>query len=227
MNELLRAVELEKVFQKGSSKIEVLNHLNLSISPGQSMAIVGESGAGKSTLLALLGGLAMPTSGEIHFQDKPLGDLSQKALALFRNRSVGFVFQFHYLLPEFSALENVSIPLRMRGMSSEKIREQALAILNAVKLSERVDHRPVELSGGEQQRVAIARAMVGHPQLLLADEPTGNLDINTAKIVARLLFDVVKNENASLIIATHNLELAAWADQVWHLQNGKLRTESN
>ncbi len=226
MNDFLRATQLGKTYRKGSQEVEVLKDLDFELSQGECVAIVGESGAGKTTLLQLLGALSRPSSGEVWFANTLLRALSEKELATFRNRSIGFIFQFHYLLPEFDSLENVTMPLRMRKGSLAVIRKKAQDLLEAVGLSHRVTHRPSELSGGEQQRVAIARALICDPQILLADEPTGNLDLETQRTVSNLLFDVVRSGNRSMIVATHNLELANAADRILKLEDGKLHPEA-
>lgn len=225
MSSLLDVRGLEKTYKKGPASIEVLKDLELEVSPGECVAIVGESGVGKSTLLAVLGAVLEPSSGGIWFEGEEISRLGEAQLAEFRNRSVGFVFQFHYLLPEFDALENTAMPLRMRGVGKAEATARAGKLLHAVGLSHRFCHRPAELSGGEQQRVAIARAMVGEPKLILADEPTGNLDVGTARSVSELLFGVVKEGGRSLILATHNLDLAAKADRILRLRDGRLFPE--
>ncbi|MFH1261877.1 MAG: ABC transporter ATP-binding protein [Pseudomonadota bacterium] len=225
MSNLLEATRLCMTYQKGPTAIEVLKELELTVAEGERVAIVGESGVGKSTLLQVLGAVLVPTGGEIRFDGADLSEKGEKELAEFRNRAVGFVFQFHYLLPEFDALENTLMPLRMRGVSSSEARKKAKVLLEAVGLGHRLDHRPAELSGGEQQRVAIARAMVGEPRMILADEPTGNLDLGTGRSVAEMLFSVAREGRRSLVMATHNLELAAKADRVLRLQNGVLALE--
>ncbi len=227
MSELIRAEKLGMIFQKGPTSIEILSGLDFKVQSQECVAIVGESGVGKSTFLQLLGAVSRPTAGEIHFKDRALHKLTPTQLAKFRNQSVGFIFQFHYLLPEFTAEENVSIPLRMRGISSRGARTKVRELLDAVGLSARMNHRPSELSGGEQQRVAIARALVGKPEVLLADEPTGNLDTETARSVADLLFRMVKEQDGCLVVATHNRELADGADSILRLKEGKLQLESS
>jgi lipoprotein-releasing system ATP-binding protein len=225
MSSLMRVSKLSKTYRKGPDSIEVLKDLDLAVEPGERLAIVGESGVGKSTLLQVLGAVLEPSTGEIWFEEREVARLGESALADFRNRSVGFIFQFHYLLPEFDALENTALPLRMRGVGKKEAESKAGRLLDAVGLSHRLRHRPAELSGGEQQRVAIARAMIGDPRLILADEPTGNLDVGTARSVAEILFGVSRDGGRSLIMATHNLELAAKADRVLRLAEGKLSTE--
>lgn len=222
MNSLLSATQVFKSYRKGPAEVSVLRGLDLQMGEGDRIAIVGASGVGKSTLLHLLGGLDRPTSGEIRFRGRSIWSASENELAEYRNRSIGFVFQFHYLLPEFTALENVAMPLIMRKRDRPEALKEAEKLLSAVGLQERIRHRPFELSGGEQQRVAIARAMISEPALLLADEPTGNLDGDTALHVMNLLLDVVRNRNGSLILVTHNLELASRTDRVFRLDHGIL-----
>lgn len=226
MNSLLQAKNLGKVYQKGQVKIQVLQGLSFEIQASQSIAIVGESGAGKSTFLQLLGALAQPTSGEIWFKDQRLSNRTEIELAKFRNEFIGFIFQFHYLLPEFNALENTAFPLRIRGESFRAIEEKAQSLLIKLGLGERWNHRPYELSGGEQQRVAIARAMVGNPEIILADEPTGNLDMDTASLVFDELLKMTQTSGTSLIVATHNIELAKRTDKVLYIKEGSLHQAS-
>jgi lipoprotein-releasing system ATP-binding protein len=225
MSSLLKVAGLGKKYRKGASEIEVLKDLDLDVASGERLAIVGESGVGKSTLLQVLGAVLAPTSGRIEFDGTDLAGLSEKGLADFRNRSIGFIFQFHYLLSEFDALENTMMPLRMRGLGVSEARERAKKVLDAVGLSHRLNHRPAELSGGEQQRVAIARALVGEPRIVLADEPTGDLDVGTGRAVSELLFNVTRDGGHSVVMATHNLELAGRADRVFRLADGKLTEE--
>ena len=188
---------------------------------------MGSSGVGKTTLLHLLGGLDRPNSGEIFYHGESLAKRSSNELADFRNRSIGFVFQFHYLLPEFTALENVAMPLLIRGGTKKNVFAKSKELLHSVGLADRLRHRPTELSGGEQQRVAIARALVAEPALLLADEPTGNLDLDTAKAVVEVLLDVTRDDQRGLIIVTHNYEIARSADRVLRMLDGKLVVEAN
>jgi lipoprotein-releasing system ATP-binding protein len=222
MNETIQVRELTKNFPRDGEQVEVLKGLTLDIAPGEMVAVVGPSGAGKSTLLHLLGALERPSGGEIRYGETALSSLSDSALAQFRNRQVGFVFQFHHLLPEFTALENVMLPLLIRRSSVGEARARARALLGQVGLAERVTHRPGELSGGEQQRVALARALVGEPAVLLADEPTGNLDSKTGHEVFELLRQINRERRLTCVMVTHNEALAGQADRVLHMLDGRL-----
>jgi len=220
---LIQADRLTKRYVTGSSEVLVLQELNLSVRTGGMIAIVGASGAGKSTLLHLLGGLDRPTSGRVLFHGFDISKLSAVDLARFRSQVVGFMFQFHHLLPEFTAQENVMMPLLIGGMRKVKAAESARSALASVGLDERRKHRPAELSGGEQQRVALARALVANPQLLLADEPTGNLDSRTGEQVFSLLRRLHETNALTSLIVTHNERLAAHCDRILHLEDGGLR----
>jgi lipoprotein-releasing system ATP-binding protein len=213
---------LNKSYVVGSQRIHVLRDLDLEVGHGEMVAIVGASGVGKSTLLHLLGGLDRCDSGAVLVADVDLTAMSDAALVGFRNRNVGFVFQFHHLLPEFDAAENVAMPMRIARLAAEVTRERTSALLERVGLGERLAHRPGMLSGGEQQRVAVARALVMRPALLLADEPTGDLDENTAESLHRLLREMHAEHGLTSIIATHNPRLAAACDRVLRLEQGKL-----
>ncbi len=225
MSELLRGENLEKVYRLGSNNVEVFRNLQISIEKGERVAIVGASGVGKSTLLHLMGALDRPTAGCVKFHNEVVSNRDDSGMAWFRNQSIGFIFQFHYLLPEFTALENTALPLWMRGVNKETATSKAKGLLGAVGLGHRLLHRPAELSGGEQQRVAIARALVGEPELLLADEPTGNLDIETSRSVVDLLFSITREGKRSLVIATHNPEIANAVDRILHMREGALFEE--
>lgn len=216
---------LNKSYRVGSSRIHVLRDLELDVARGEMVAVVGASGVGKSTLLHLLGGLDRPDSGAIEVAGTDLRALGDDALVEFRNRHVGFVFQFHHLLPEFDALENVQMPMRIARRPLSEARARAEALLARVGLGERLTHRPNMLSGGEQQRVAFARALVMQPALLLADEPTGDLDETTADALHALLRDMHAEYGLTSVIATHNPRLAAACDRVLRLEHGRLRPE--
>lgn len=200
---------LSKVYVHGGISLPVLQGVELSLAPGDRVAVVGASGVGKSTFLQILGTLDLPTAGSITFDGEELTTMNPARLAEFRNRSIGFVFQFHHLLPEFSALENVMMPALIQGSSAAKARSRARDILGRVGLMHRMTHRPSELSGGEQQRVALARAMVLEPPLLLADEPTGNLDRATGEAIHELFLDLNRERGSTVLVVTHNNELAA------------------
>jgi lipoprotein-releasing system ATP-binding protein len=214
---------LSKSYAVGSTRLSVLKDLEISLERGDMVAIVGASGVGKSTLLHVLGGLDAPDAGSIRIDQVDLASLSDEALVAFRNQHVGFVFQFHHLLPEFTAVENAEMPLRIARKRATECRERASGILERVGLAERLEHRPGMLSGGEQQRVAIARALVMRPTLLLADEPTGDLDEHTAETLHELLKEMHSEHGLTSIIATHNPKLAAACDRILRLEDGRLR----
>lgn len=214
--------QITKSYDDGDLQVSVLENLNFRVEHGQSVSIVGASGSGKSTLLHLLGGLDKPTSGTVRLMGEDLSQLSQKAIGKLRNRYLGFVYQFHHLLPDFTALENVMMPLLIARKSRAEAEEKALAMLDKVGLKQRVLHRPGELSGGERQRAAIARSLVTHPACLLADEPTGNLDRRNAQNVLDMLLELQSELGASLVVVTHDDELATRFDHVMTMYDGKL-----
>ena len=219
---LLRAVNLKKVFRSGNSDLVLFENLSLHVQTGEMLAIVGESGTGKSTLLHILGVLDRASEGDVYFAQLDLGKLSEDEAAEFRSRELGFVWQFHYLLPEFSALENVAMPLLMRGIGRREAGQQGLHWLQEVGLADRASHRSGELSGGEQQRVALARALITRPKILMADEPTGDLDNRTAEAVFNLIARLHRDYRLTSLIVTHNLGFARQCDRVLRLEQGRL-----
>jgi lipoprotein-releasing system ATP-binding protein len=222
---VFEARQLTKVFTKGGKTIEVLDGLELSLISGEVVGILGASGAGKSTLLHIAGGLDRPSSGTIHYGGNDIFSLSEPDLAAFRNRRIGFVFQMHYLLSEFTCLENVMMPGIIAGVKEHQVRERAESLLEQVGLSERGDHRPGELSGGEQQRAAVARALVNRPSMVLADEPTGNLDTRTAVSVQDLFLDLNDTYGTTFLVVTHNREMASRFHRRFQLRDGVLHQE--
>ncbi len=223
MNNVLVADNIHQNFQDGKNTITVLQGINLALQAGEKIAIVGISGSGKSTLLHILGGLAVPSEGQVHVLDNNLSALTETKRCQLRNHHLGFVYQFHHLLPEFNAVENVAMPLWLQNMDKTQAHEQAANMLKAVGLEKRLTHKPQVLSGGERQRVAIARALVHKPACVLADEPTGNLDEHTADAVASQFLQLNETHGTSLIIATHDQRLAGRMDKVYHLRNGQLQ----
>ena len=222
MSSVLACSQLCKTFDEGSAALEILRNVDFKVAPGERIAIMGASGSGKSTLLHLLGGLDEPSSGDISIAGQSLGDLSPLQLGRLRNRELGFVYQFHHLLPEFTAIENVAMPLLIRGVCPADAREQAIALLERVGLSERTTHKPGELSGGERQRAAVARALVTRPACILADEPTGNLDRHNAEQVFGLMMELNRELSTSLLVATHDQLIAERMDRVVRLEDGHL-----
>ena len=224
---VLQATGLSRRFHEGVIDVTVLHDINLQVRPGETLAVVGTSGSGKSTLLHLLGGLDTPTTGSVSLLGQNLAGLDATALGRLRNQHLGFIYQFHHLLPEFSALDNVAMPLWIRCMPREAAAMQAQALLTAVGLADRVQHTPSELSGGERQRVAIARALVTQPACVLADEPTGNLDRATADSVFALMLQLAKQQGTAFVVVTHDERLAAQCDRQLRLVAGKLGSDSN
>lgn len=223
----LQAENVVKTYpdSRGDGRLQILNGVRLSLRPAERVAIVGPSGSGKSTLLHLLGGLDRADSGSIKWSGEEMTGWSSDRLARERNRHVGFVFQFHHLLPEFTALENVLMPSLIAGNGDDPARERARYLLDRLGMAERLDHRPSQLSGGEQQRVAMARALMNRPRLLLADEPTGNLDKRHSDLILQQLDELREEENVSMLLITHDMELASTCDRQYRLRGGKLMDE--
>lgn len=229
MNEgiALSCTGLKKTFDDGTLKVDVLMGIDLTLKQGDCIAIVGSSGSGKSTLLHLLGGLDRPTQGQVSVAGRIMSELTEEEQGRLRNSHMGFVYQFHHLLSEFTALENVAIPLLVRGMDPDAAEQAAVGVLDKVGLGKRLQHKPGELSGGERQRAAIARALVTSPKCILADEPTGNLDEHTATRVFDVMMDLNRESNVSLVMATHNMNLVRRFDKVYMLHEGRLTAYRN
>ncbi len=219
---ILEATDIHRVFRTSDTTVNVLNGISISVPKGEMVAVTGASGVGKSTLLHLLGGLDKPTNGEIRIDGELLNNKSEEELSLFRNKNVGFVFQAHYLLEDFTALENVMIPIMMAGKKRNEAAMKGELLLELVGLKDRQTHRPTQLSGGEQQRVAVARALANEPQIVLADEPSGNLDTDTSRKLHDLLFKLNQDQSTTFLIATHNKELARGCNRQLKLTGGKL-----
>ena len=222
---VLKAESLSKVYRQGNLEVPVLDEINLQVYKGEQLAVVGSSGTGKSTLLHLLAGLDDPTGGAVYLNGKNLSTLNESQRGTLRNETLGFVYQFHHLLPEFTTLENVMIPLIVRRLPTKIIKEEAMSLLEKVGLSHRMEHKPGELSGGERQRAAIARALIVKPLCLLADEPTGNIDRQNARTVQELMVNLDRDMQVSLIVATHDLQLASSMNRVLRLEDGMLKED--
>ena len=225
MSTILKVNELTRTFKSGNKQLTVVNNINFEIEAGTSCAIVGPSGSGKTTLLGLCAGLDRPTSGEVILTGVNLNPLSEDERALVRNRHIGFVFQTFQLVPTLTAIENVMVPLELRGEATKQVRERAHELLTEVGLGDRTHHYPTQLSGGEQQRVAIARAFINQPKILFADEPTGNLDAETGDHIEALIFDLNKSQQTTLVLVTHDLELARKCDRILSIKSGHLDSD--
>jgi lipoprotein-releasing system ATP-binding protein len=219
---VLEARDVQKSFTQGPVTLEVLQGVMLAVAAGERIAIVGASGSGKTTLLQILGGLDRPTTGHVFVDGQDIHELSEDARGMLRNRALGFVYQFHHLLPEFSALENVAMPLLVRRTAVAEARDKAGEILERVGLTQRLEHRPYQLSGGERQRAAVARALVTQPKIILADEPTGNLDGANAESVFELMLELNRERGTSLVVVTHDMRLASRMDRIYEIQFGRL-----
>lgn len=226
MSNILEVHQLNREFKSGSKILTVVNDITFSIPKGISCAIVGPSGSGKTTLLGLCAGLDRPTSGSVTLSGIPLNPLNEDERALVRNEHVGFVFQTFQLVPTLTALENVMVPLELRGEATDEVRQRAEALLSSVGLEDRTHHYPTQLSGGEQQRVAIARAFINQPKILFADEPTGNLDTETGQYIEKLIFDLNEDQGTTLVLVTHDLELAKKCDRIIKLKNGQVSEDT-
>ncbi|MFT5571094.1 MAG: lipoprotein-releasing system ATP-binding protein [Cryomorphaceae bacterium] len=222
---ILHCQQLGMVYTQGPSDVEVLHDINLNIDTAERIAIIGASGSGKSTLLHLLGGLDLPSRGSVWIDGQEMSGVSDKRRGEIRNQYLGFVYQFHHLLPEFTAVENVALPLLIRGVDTQVAKQKASELLDEIGLGHRLQHRPIELSGGERQRAAIARALVTEPSVVMADEPTGNLDEKTAQVVFDMMLELNARIGTALVMVTHDIGLANKMDKVYHLEAGSLRLE--
>jgi len=222
MTAALRLTGISKAYVQGPKTLEVLHEVSLAVAPGEITGLMGQSGAGKSTLLHIAGLLERPSGGEVEIEGRAMAGAAERLRTQVRRRAIGFVYQFHHLLPEFTALENVVLPQRIAGRRSKAARERAEALLSRLGLAERLEHRPAQLSGGEQQRVAIARALANEPQLLLADEPTGNLDEATADRVMDQFIEIAREHGLAVLVATHNSAITARMDRTLHLKDGHI-----
>ncbi|MDN4501211.1 lipoprotein-releasing ABC transporter ATP-binding protein LolD [Alteromonadaceae bacterium BrNp21-10] len=225
MTVVLKSIDLCKSYVEGENHVDVLQNINFELNAGEQVAVLGNSGSGKSTLLHLLGALDTPSSGEVQFQGENIFSFSPRQQAAFRNQSLGFVYQLHHLLPEFSALENVAMPLLIGQCAKSEAMQRAESILQRVGLASRLSHRPSQLSGGERQRVAIARALVTNPAVVLADEPTGNLDDKTGENIYQLIREFRHDMNTSFVVVTHDTRLADKLDRVWEIRNGAIQEQ--
>lgn len=225
-NFIISLTNLTKKFKSGNEMITVLDSLSINFKCESKVIVTGESGSGKSTMLNLIAGLESPTSGSIEVAGAFIEKMRERQLALFRQKNIGLIFQFHYLLKDFTALENIMLPAQMSGQSKKMAKAQALELVDAVGLYDRISHYPSQLSGGERQRIAVARALINQPEIILADEPTGNLDITNSKIVEDLLFRMVDQYKKTLILVTHDLSICQYGDFHYHLTNGVLESQS-
>ena len=219
---IIETKNLKKVYKTDEGYVEALKGINFSMEKGQMVAVMGPSGSGKSTFLHLLGGIDIPTEGQVLVNGKDIYSMKEDEKAVFRNKTIGFVFQFHYLLPEFTALENVMIPKLLYEKNEKKVKEEAVKILKKLNLGDRLNHKPSQLSGGQQQRVAIARALINNPSIIIADEPTGNLDSENTKIVMEILQSLNKEHNVSIVIATHDVDIAEYCYHTYYMKDGFL-----
>lgn len=218
----IKVENLKKIYKTEEGQVEALKGINFQAEKGSMIAIMGPSGSGKSTFLHLIGAIDKPTEGKVFIDGKDIYSISEEQLALFRNKKLGFVFQFHYLLPEFTALENVAMPMLIYENNEKKAYEKAKDILKKLNLEDRLNHKPSQLSGGQQQRVAIARALINNPEIIIADEPTGNLDSENSRIVMEILKNLNKEHNVSIIIATHDIDIARYCNDIYYMKDGLL-----